>query len=177
MSRKCLYYISAYTRECVKIKEITRQHVKATKLLRVPFFVTMHHVHNFRKAASHAKSAAAIDFCTRLQGLCEAASAAMDKGNLSEFYAIRRTICPKQSSSLVSLHVDDKVLSCYNDIKQAFMSHFSSALADTNVDPSLVFPIYLTMMFLWLKCLVRASLTLLNLVIFFLVLAQTFLST
>ena len=139
MSRKCLYYISAYTRECVKIKEITRQHVKATKLLRVPFFVTMHHVHNFRKAASHAKSAAAIDFSTRLQGLCEAASAAMDKGNLREFYAIKRTICLKQSSSLVSPHVDDKVLSCYSDIKQAFMSHFSSALAGTNVDPSQVF--------------------------------------
>ena len=132
-------HISAYTRGCVKIREIKRQHVKAIKLLRVPFFVTMLHVHNFRKAASHAKSAAAIDFSTRLQGLCEAASAAMDKGNLREFYALKRSICPKQSSSLVSLHVDDKVLSCYSDIKHAFMSPFSSALAGTEVDPGQVF--------------------------------------
>ena len=42
-------HISAYTRECVKIREINRQHVKAVKLLRVPFFVTMHHVHNSRR--------------------------------------------------------------------------------------------------------------------------------
>ena len=76
----------------LKITEIKRRNVKAIKLLRVPIFVTMHHGHNFRKAASHAKSVAAIDFSTRLQGLCEAASAAMDKGNLREFYAVKRII-------------------------------------------------------------------------------------
>ena len=78
-------HISDYTRECFRVKEIRRQNVKAVRLLGVPVFVTMMHVSNFRKAASHAKSPAAIDYNTRIAGLCGEASDAMDKGNIREF--------------------------------------------------------------------------------------------
>ena len=32
------------------------------------------------------------------------------------------------------MHIDDKVLTCFSDIKGAFMKHFASALAGTEVD-------------------------------------------
>ena len=127
-------HISDCTRGLVKIRESFRHKIKEVKLLRLPNFVVLHHVSQFKKAATNAKRAAAIDLNTRLCGLCSDASSAIDKGDTREFYRIKRIICPKQSSPPAALHVDDKVLTCCSDIGGAFMKHFASALPGSEVD-------------------------------------------
>ena len=97
----------------------------------------------FKKAATNAKRAAAIDFNIRLSSLCKEASSAFDNGNMREFYCLKRIICPKQCTLLAALDVDDQILSCFSDIKGAFLKHFTSALAGAVVDAAASFEQFL----------------------------------
>lgn len=127
-------HISDNTRDLVTIREISRHRITEVKLSRVPNFIVLHHVSQFKKAATSAKRAAAINFNIQISSLCEEASSAFDNGNMREFCRLKRIICPEQCTHLAALHVDDKILSCFSDIKDAFLKHFASALAGTVVD-------------------------------------------
>ena len=62
---------------------------------------------------------------------------------MSWFCSIKCFICLKLSSQLAALHSDGKILSCYSDIKSAFMKHFAFVLAGSKVDPAATFVHYL----------------------------------
>ena len=121
-------------RSLVTIREISRHKVKAVKLLRVFNFAVSHHVSEFKKVAGNAKRAAAIDFNTRISGLCGEASSVIDTHNMKQFCRLKRIFCPKQPSPLVAFHVDDKILPCFSNVEGAFLKHFASALAGSEVD-------------------------------------------